>query len=97
MKKRAFPKAKPKIKRVQFNLYLPDVERVSLAGDFNDWDVISLPMKKDGDGIWKANIDLTPGRYEYRFVVNGIWHNDPNAHDVVQNPFGSQNCVRIVI
>jgi len=87
---------KTKTKRVQFNLYLPDVQRVFLTGDFNNWNVGNLPMKKDGDGLWQANIDLTPGRYEYRFWVNGVWHDDPHAHDKVQNPFGSQNCIRIV-
>ena len=99
MNMKAPPKAKPKIKtkKVKFNLYLPDAERVFLAGDFNNWDVVTLPMKKDGDGFWEANIDLTPGRYEYRFWVNGSWRDDPNAHDVVENPFGSRNCVRNVI
>ncbi len=92
-------KAKPKTKtkRVRFNLYLPEVERVCLAGDFNNWDVISLPMKKEDDGFWEANIDLTPGRYEYRFWVNGVWYDDPNCHEMAENPFGSQNCVRTVI
>ena len=41
-------------------MYLPDAERVFLAGDFKNWDVVSLRMKKDGDGFWEANIDLTP-------------------------------------
>lgn len=93
-----FPRAKikTKTKKVQFNLYLPDAEKVFLAGDFNNWDVVSLPMKKAGDGFWEANIDLTPGRYEYRFWARGAWHDDPNAQDMAENPFGSQNCVRIV-
>ncbi len=99
MNKIAFPKTKPKTKtkKVQFNLYFPDAERVSLAGDFNNWDIVSLPMKKDGDGFWEANVDLLPGRYQYRFPINGVWHDDPNAHEMVGNPFGSQNCVRTVI
>jgi 1,4-alpha-glucan branching enzyme len=98
MNKKASPKAKSKTKtkKVQFNLYLPDAERVFLTGDFNNWDVVSLPMKKDGHGTWEANIDLPPGRYEYRFWANGAWHDDPNTHAMVENPFGSQNCVRIV-
>ena len=98
MNKKASPKIKPgtKNKKVQFNFHFPDVERIFLAGDFNNWDVVSLPMKKHGDGIWEANIDLAPGRYEYRFWANEAWHDDPNADDMVKNPFGSQNCVRIV-
>ena len=98
MNKKASPKAKPKTKtkKVEFNLYLPDAERVFLAGDFNNWDFVSLPMKRDGDGIWETHIDLPPGRYEYRFWADGTWHDDPNAHEMVTNPFGNQNCIRIV-
>lgn len=98
MSKKASLKAKPKTKtkKAQFDLCMPDAEAVFLAGDFNNWDVVSLPMKKDGDGFWEANIDLTAGRYEYRFWANGAWHDDPNAQERVENPFGSQNCVRIV-
>ncbi len=98
MNKKVSPKAKPKTKtkKVKFNLCLPDAERVFLAGDFNNWDVVSTPMKKNGNGIWETSIDLPSGRYEYRFYVNGAWRDDPNAHDKVENPFGDQNCVRIV-
>ncbi len=98
MNKKASPRAKPKtkFKKVEFSLHFPDAEGVFLAGDFNNWNVTTLPMKKDGEGIWEVDVGLTPGRYEYRFWVNGVWHNDPEAHEVVENPFGSQNCVRIV-
>ncbi len=97
--KKGSSKVQPKcnMKKVQFKLYLPDAERVFLAGDFNNWDVLTLPMKKNGAGFWQTNIDLTPGRYEYRFWVNETWHDDPNAHEKAENPYGSQNAVRIVM
>jgi hypothetical protein len=53
-------------------------------------------MKKANKGTWEAIVTLPPGRYEYRFWVDGVWHDDPNAHERVENPFGSQNCVRII-
>jgi hypothetical protein len=53
-------------------------------------------MKKDIKGIWRASVALPSGRCEYRFWVDGIWHDDPNALEKVENSFGSQNCVRIV-
>ncbi len=96
MKKKSFEKAKPKTKRVRFNLYVPEAERVSLAGDFNNWDVDKLPMKKDKKGTWEASFVLPAGTYEYRFWVDGVWHDDPNALERVENLFGSQNCVVIV-
>ncbi len=90
-------KSKMKTKEVQFNFYLPDADTVSLAGDFNNWDAVSLPMRKNGDGFWEAKIDLRPGKYEYRLLVNGSWYDDPNAYEKVENPFGTKNCVMTVI
>ena len=96
MKNKSSEKAKLKAKKVRFNLYAPEAERVFLAGDFNSWDVANLPMKKDNKGTWEASFTLPPGRYEYRFWVDEIWHDDPNAQERVENTFGSQNCVRIM-
>jgi len=92
--KEAKPKTKPETKKVRFNLYAPEAERVFLAGDFNNWDVHDLPMKKDNKGTWDASFALPPGRHEYRFWVDEVWLDDPNAQERVENPFGSQNCVR---
>jgi len=46
MKKKLSEETKPKTKKVRFNLFSPEAERVFLAGDFNNWDVNNLPMKK---------------------------------------------------
>ncbi|UCD72425.1 MAG: hypothetical protein JSW70_02265, partial [Syntrophobacterales bacterium] len=48
-------------------------------GDFNSWDVSILPMKKGSQGTWKNTVDLPPGRYEYRFWVDGIWRDNPTV------------------
>ena len=96
MKMKLSKETKPKTNKVQFNLYAPEAERVHLAGDFNNWDADHLLMKRDKKGTWKASFPLPPGRYEYRFRVDGVWHDDPNTPERVGNPFGSQNCLRIV-
>ena len=96
MKKKLSEEAKPKTKKVQFNLFAPEAKRVFLLGDFNNWDVDNLPMKKTNKGTWEINFTLSPGRHEYRFCVDGVWHDDPNAQERVENPFGSQNCVRFI-
>ena len=90
------PKSKPKTKKVRFSLYAPEAEWVFLAGDFNNWDVHNLPMKKDNKGTWEASFILPPGRHEYRFWIDGVWFDDPNATERVENSFGSQNCVRFI-
>ena len=80
-------------KKAIFKFMAPEAQSVLLAGDFNDWEVNPHPLKKDNKGNWKMNIDLMPGRYEYRFLVDGVWQNDPNCTTFAPNPFGSENCV----
>ncbi len=87
---------KTKTKKVQFEFLSPHALKVSLAADFNNWDTGANQMKKDKKGLWKTTLSLKPGRYEYRFLVDGNWENDPSCCDCVPNEFGSENCVRIV-
>ena len=81
------------LKQVSFRVSDPEAQNVSLAGNFNDWDKNSHSLEKDFDGNWKIHIDLMPGRYEYRFLVDGEWRNDPDCTSFAPNPFGSENCI----
>lgn len=83
-------------KRVQFEFLPPEAKEVFLAGDFNQWDVSAYPMNQDKNGKWKGYLDLSPGRYEYRFFVDGRWENDPACSSCVPSEFGSLNCVKVV-
>ncbi len=83
-------------KKVQFEFQAPEAQDVCLLGDFNNWDLFANPMKRDRKGLWKATLSLAPGRYEYRFLADGHWDNDPLCSGCVPNEFGSMNCVRIV-
>jgi 1,4-alpha-glucan branching enzyme len=89
-------KAKVLTKKVSFELLAPEAQEVYLAGDFNNWDASANLMKKDKEGIWKTTLSLKPGRYEYRFLKDGNWENDPSCSNCVPNEFGSENCVRFV-
>src|SRR5208337_653937 len=82
--------------KVQFVFPAPDAQKVSLGGDFNNWDTQADPMKKDKKGTWKVTVNLEPGKYEYRLFVDEKWENDPSCDGCVPNDFGSINCVRIV-
>jgi 1,4-alpha-glucan branching enzyme len=83
-------------RRVSFKLSAPDARQVMLSGSFNEWSYEATPLKKDVTGAWRTQVSLSPGTYEYRFVVDGEWRDDPECPLRVENPFGSQNCVRIV-
>ncbi len=78
---------------VEFSCYGPKATKVFLAGKFNDWNTKSLPMKKNKDGYWKVTIKLPPGRYEYKYFIDGAWAQDTAGADKVHNAFGTYNNV----
>jgi len=80
-------------KPVEFKFYAPAAKRVSLAGSFNAWSNKGLSAKKDSKGNWSVKVNLKPGKYEYKFIVDGSWLNDPHCTSCVANNFGTQNCL----
>jgi chromosome partitioning protein len=55
---------------------------------------MSTPMSTNGKpGVWVTKLPLFPGRYRYRFVVDGKWMTDPNNTYVETNQFGELNNV----
>ncbi|HZR18578.1 MAG TPA: glycogen-binding domain-containing protein [Verrucomicrobiae bacterium] len=88
---------RPTEKPIDFHLHMPGAKSAAVAGSFNGWDLKRNPLEKDGDGGWKATLWLPPGRYEYRFVVDGAqWCSDPRAKESVPNAFGGTNSVIVV-
>ncbi|OQX84660.1 MAG: hypothetical protein B6D63_04035 [Candidatus Latescibacteria bacterium 4484_7] len=82
---------------VLFVLDAPNARSVYLTGEFNNWVRDGIRMEKDeNDGIWKVVLDLEPGEYEYRFIVDGVWIKDPSNTDSVLNEFGQENSLLIV-
>jgi hypothetical protein len=80
---------------VQFVFASPAASTVTVAGDFNDWDVITTPLTDtDGDGVWTGRVALRPGLHKYMFVVDGEkWITDPQADSYVDDGFGMRNAV----
>lgn len=64
---------------------------VYIVGDFNNWNSYSHPMQKNLAGLWEVEIDIPPGRYAYRFIIDGNYKNDPlgrvAAYDRFNNEF----------
>lgn len=93
LKKEAINKGKT-IKVTFYTHTLPEAENVFLSGDFNDWDETSDQMAKLKDGRFKLVMKLEPGReYQFRYLVDGEWHNDWEADKYVSNPFSGDNSV----
>jgi len=86
----------PHAARIALQLVEPAAKHVYVAGSFNGWKPDSTPLAPLGNGRWKGDLNLGPGRHEYLFVVDGRWLPDPNAQESVQNPFGGRNSVLTV-
>ena len=69
----------------------PTAQAVAIAGSFNDWHPSATPLIALGEGRWRKELTLPPGRYEYRLVVDGQWVDDPAAKETVPNSFGGVN------
>jgi 5'-AMP-activated protein kinase regulatory beta subunit len=86
-------KTKQVIKRrkVTFSLENAEAKEVFLTGDFNNWHPEKHPMQKDKKGTWKKQVMLSPGNYEYKFLVDGQWKEDPKNDRLHPNCFGTYN------
>jgi 1,4-alpha-glucan branching enzyme len=86
----------PDQKRICLELYAPDAELVFVAGSFNGWEPSAMPLQKQEGDRWVVELMLDPGKYEYRFVVDGEWTDDPLSSAYVSNPFDGLNGVLLV-
>jgi hypothetical protein len=80
---------------IQFVVTAPRASRVTLVGDFNDWDAAAAPLTRVAPGgVWTISIPLVPGRHEYAFLVDGTrWITDPASPNAVGDDFGTPNSV----
>lgn len=58
---------------VEFAIYLPDVENLSIVGNFNNWNPEHDFLRKGADGVFRIRKRLLPGRYLYKYVADGKW------------------------
>lgn len=71
----------------------PGVERVAVAGTFNEWNPSRTLMRREGD-LWIAQLLLPRNTYEYMFVVDDEqWVTDPLAVETRDDGFGRENAV----
>ena len=88
-------KSKKQVK-VTFALPLEKVNsKVSVVGDFNEWDPSKNTLIKRSNGMASANVTLKAGEhYAFRYVSEeGKWLNDEEADAVEVSPFGTRNSV----
>ena len=86
---------KEKVKELNeiiFSFHAPEAKEVFLVGDFNNWKAVeNNRLTKKRNGQWVTRLNLEPGRYHYKFVIDGQWQEDPNNPNKESNNFGGYN------
>jgi len=82
---------KTKRRRVTFAFDAPEIKKVSLVGEFNNWDPAKHPMKCDNNGLWTKTVMLEPGIYEYKFLADDNWMTDTKNDHSRFNCYGTLN------
>jgi 1,4-alpha-glucan branching enzyme len=82
--------AKRIAKPVNFVCHAPGAKQVSVIGDFNGWEPSANPMKRQPDGAWMAQVQLSHGHHQYLFCVDGEAHLDPRAQGIARTPQGER-------
>lgn len=84
----------------EFTVYALEAKTVSVAGTFNDWRIDANPLTRDTEGTWRTSLALAPGRYEYKFIIDGQWCCEPGPDGMydgrggcVCNEYGTINRV----
>ena len=72
--------------------------QVNLVGEFNNWDTLSLPMKRLKNGDFSVSLELGRSKeYQFKYFIDGKeWLNDIEADKFVQNEFEGENSVVMV-
>ncbi|KAI4998600.1 protein FLOURY ENDOSPERM 6, chloroplastic-like [Hordeum vulgare subsp. vulgare] len=79
--------------RTVYIVWSNPASEVLLTGSFDGW-TSQRRMEKSERGIFSLNLRLYPGRYEIKFIVDGVWKNDPLRPTV--NNHGNENNLVIV-
>jgi len=87
--------SKPSIEPgVSFKLEAPKAKDVYITGSFNHWQVSdNYKMEKSEDGLWVKNLHMSSGRHLYKFVIDGVWKEDPQNTLVENDTMGGKNSV----
>ena len=82
-------------KRVNFSVKADPNSEVYVSGSCNDCDARKHKLNHES-GAYTTAVMLSPGRHEYKFVINAVWCIDPECVEWAPNGFGSLNSVIVV-
>lgn len=79
---------------VRFVIHVQGAREVAVAGDFNGWDPAAAPLQALTEpDVFAITLPLTTGEtYNYKFLVDGKWIEDPTA-EARPDGFGARNSI----
>ena len=80
-----------------FDYKVEGANNVHLVGDFNDWNINSNPMDRKEEGEFSTVLDLEPGKYVYKYLVDNKWHNDSSSSESLIDEMGNVNSIKLVL
>lgn len=83
------------LKKIPLKVKADGAREVVLTGDFTQWAKDQVRLTPTAGGEWITVLELAPGEYQYRLIVDGEWRDHPGAPKI-GNPFGTQNCILTV-
>ncbi len=92
--KKQYVKTRP-VCKVTFSILAKEAVAAAVVGDFNNWDPKAGALGKLKSGTFKGTFDIEKdASYEFRYVVDGAFTNDPEADSYKWNDFaGAENSV----
>ena len=84
--------------RLMFIFHDDNAHSVSVAGDFNEWNHVATPLRRNDSGLWFTEIAVPrAGRFAYKFIINGRrWLEDPNNGMKAPDNYGGLNSVLVI-
>jgi hypothetical protein len=83
-------------RQVAVTVQAEGAREVVVTGDFTGWAPDRQRLDEIRRGEWSTLLELAPGEYQYRLLIDGEWRDDPQARQRVPNAFGSENCILVV-
>lgn len=80
--------------RIPIGVVNPE-SQVFITGEFNNWDIKSLPMEKLDNGEFTISLDLEKGKeFQFKYIIDGReWINEISADRYERNGVVTENSV----
>ena len=64
-----------------------------VAGDFTGWEPLAMRKRS---GVFGITVSMPPGRYHYKFILDGCWVKDPDNNRCEVSDIGTINSLVVV-